>query len=283
MKGPGPALSALLLAPAFAILAAAFVWPVAALARMSLNRSGPGGRLIPDLTIENYVAFLSDSFYWEITGETLRLAATVTLAALLVAYPIALFLFRWDSPWRGPLAVLTISPLLVSGVVRTYGWLVLLGDAGPINTLALWLGATDRPWRLVNNFTGAAIGLTEILTPYMALALIAGFGRLDRAAEEAAASLGASPLRVFLHVTLPLSLPGVLLGCMLCFVLAVSSFVTPRLLGGGRVFTLATEIFEQATLNLNWPLAATISMLMLVLFGVTLVAYGRLMRRVSHG
>ncbi len=281
MKGPGKLVSALLLLPSLAILAGAFLLPVLTLARMSLNATREGGAIIETVTLANYADFLTDDFYWEVTGTTLLLAAIVTLTALLVAYPIALFLFRWESPWRGPLAVLTISPLLVSGVVRTYGWIVLLGDSGPANALVLWLGLSATPLKLSNNFLGAVIGLTEILTPYMALALIAGFGRLDRAAEEAAETLGATPLRTFIHVTLPLSLPGILLGSLLCFVLAVSSFVTPRLLGGGRVFTLATEIYEAAMMTLNWPLAATISMLMLVLFGITLVAYGRLMRTVS--
>ena len=281
MKGPGKLVSALLLLPSLAILAGAFLLPVLTLARMSLNATREGGAIIETVTLSNYADFLTDDFYWEVTGTTLLLAAIVTCTALLVAYPIALFLFRWESPWRGPLAVLTISPLLVSGVVRTYGWIVLLGDSGPANALVLWLGLSATPLKLSNNLLGAVIGLTEILTPYMALALIAGFGRLDRAAEEAAETLGATPLRTFIHVTLPLSLPGILLGSLLCFVLAVSSFVTPRLLGGGRVFTLATEIYEAAMMTLNWPLAATISMLMLVLFGITLVAYGRLMRTVS--
>jgi putative spermidine/putrescine transport system permease protein len=281
MKGPGKILSALLLAPSLVVLAVAFLLPVVTLARMSLNTTMPGGAIVETVTLVNYADFLADEFYWEITGTTLWLAFIVTCTALLVAYPIALFLFRWESPWRGPLAVLTISPLLVSGVVRTYGWIVLLGDQGPANAAVLALGISATPLKLSNNFLGAVIGLTEILTPYMALALIAGFGRLDRAAEEAAETLGATPFRTFIHVTLPLSLPGILLGSLLCFVLAVSSFVTPRLLGGGRVFTLATEIYEAAMMTLNWPLAATISMLMLVLFGVTLVAYGRLMRVVS--
>lgn len=281
MKGPGRLASLLLLTPALVVLAAVFLLPVALLARMSLNATQPGGAIVDTVTLANYGEFLTDSYYWDVTGTTLLLSAIVTLTSLLVAYPIALFLFRWESPWRGPLAVLTISPLLVSGVVRTYGWIVLLGDQGPVNALVRWLGLSATPLRLSNNFTGVAIGLTEILTPYMALALIAGFGRLDRAAEEAAGTLGATPWRTFVNVTLPLSLPGIMLGSLLCFVLAVSSFVTPRLLGGGRVFVLATEIYDAAMMTLNWPLAATISMVMLVLFGITLIAYGRLMRVVS--
>lgn len=272
---------ALLLVPALAIVAAAFLYPVATLLRMSLNEAVSGGAIREAWTVANYVGFFSDSFYLELTGSALLLAGSVTLTSLLVAYPIALFLYRWDSPWRGPLAVLTISPLLVSAVVRTYGWIIILGDRGALNSILRWTGLAAEPLRMTNNWIGVVVGLTEVLTPYMALALIAGFGRLDRAVEEAAMTLGASPWRTFVRVTLPLSLPGIMLGCLLCFVLAISSFITPRLLGGGRVFTLATEIYEQSMLNLNWPLAATISMVMLVMFGVTLVAYGRLARRIA--
>ncbi len=272
---------ALLVLPALAVIALAFLYPVATLFRYSFYESLSGGAMREAWTLANYVGFFTDTFYIELTGSALLLAGTVTLTSLLVAYPIALFLYRWNSPWRGPLAVLTISPLLVSAVVRTYGWIIILGDRGAVNSVLRWLGLASDPLRLTNNWYGVVVGLTEVLTPYMALALIAGFGRLDRAVEEAAMTLGASPWRTFLRVTLPLSLPGIMLGCLLCFVLAVSSFVTPRLLGGGRVFTLATEIYEQSMLNLNWPLAATLSMVMLVMFGVTLVAYGRLARRVG--
>jgi len=271
-------LIAALLAPACLVIGSVFLYPVLTLARMSLNRHESGGAMIEAVTAASYVEVLTDPFYHEIALNTVALAGTVTLCALLVAYPIALFLYRWESPWRGPLAVLTISPLLVSAVVRTYGWLIILGDQGWLNNMLIAIGAIGSPVKLVYNQTGVVVGLTEVLTPYMALSLIAGFGRLDRAVEEAAMTLGAGPLRTFWRVTLPLSLPGILLGCMLCFVLTVSSFVTPRLLGGGRVFTLATEIYDQATEALNWPLAAAISILMLTLFGVTLVAYGRLLR-----
>ena len=117
--------------------------------------------------------------------------------------------------------------------------------------------------------------------PTMILCLLAGFGRLNAALEEAAASLGAPPWRVFIRVVLPLSLPGVLLGCLLAFVLTVSSFITPKLLGGGRVILLATEIYDQAIVTLNWPVAAALSVLSLAVFGAALMLYGRILRQVE--
>jgi putative spermidine/putrescine transport system permease protein len=157
--------------------------------------------------------------------------------------------------------------------VRTYGWIVILFENGLINNALAAMGFNRM--RLIFNQTGVVIGLTEILMPYMILSLIAGFGRLEPRVEEAAATLGASPLRVFLRVVLPLTLPGIALGSLLCFVLAVSSFITPKLLGGGRVFLLATEIYDQAIVTLNWPVASALSILILLIFGMALLLYTR--------
>jgi putative spermidine/putrescine transport system permease protein len=158
-------------------------------------------------------------------------------------------------------------------VVRTYGWIVILFENGLINNALAAVGIGRV--RMIFNKTGVTIGLTEILMPYMILALMAGFGKLDARIEEAAASLGASPMRVFRHIVLPLTLPGIALGSLLCFVLAVSSFITPKLLGGGRVFLLATEIYDQAIVTLNWPVASSLSILILLIFGTALLLYTR--------
>ncbi|HET7094139.1 MAG TPA: ABC transporter permease [Thermomicrobiales bacterium] len=267
-----------LLAPTTLALLAFFVLPLLWLLRMSFNRGLESGVIEEAFTLDSYRAFLTDSFYLAELWRTLWLGVVVTALTLILTYPIALFLIRTRSRWRGLLVALAIAPLLTSTVVRTYGWLVILGNDGLVNGALQRVGLIERPLRLINNQTGVLIGLVEILMPYMALGLLSGFGRFNPDLEEAAMSLGAGPLRAFWRVTLPLSLPGIVTGCLLVFVLTISSFVTPKLLGGGRVFLMATEIYDQATYTLNWPFAAAISFLLLVLFGIVIAVYTRILR-----
>lgn len=272
-------LATLLLGPIIAVNGLAFVMPVLNLLMLSFREGLAGGGLGEAYTLDNWASTLTDSFYLELIVQSILTSLMITLFTLVTSYPIALYLHRAKGRWRTILLVLVISPLLTSAVVRTYGWIAILADDGLINNILLWLGAQSGV-RLLFNKIGVVIGLTEILMPYMILALLAGFGRLDPRVEEAAETLGASPWKVFWRVIVPLTMPGVALGCLLSFVLAVSSFITPKLLGGGRVFLLATEIYDQAIVTLNWPLAATLSMIILVIFGAALVLYSRLLRAV---
>jgi len=271
-------LPALLLAPAGAITLVAFLLPMGWLARLSLGRAF-GGVLIDEVGFSNYVRFFTDRFYLGVLWRSVWVASSVAALAVLAAYPIALCLFRSRSRWRPLLAVLTIAPLLVSSVVRTFGWMIILGDRGWINGLLLGTGMIASPVHLMNNVTGVLIGLTEILMPTTTLALLSGFARLDTAQEEAARSLGAPPWRCFLRITLPLTMPGIIVGALVTFVLAISSFVTPSLLGGGRVPLLASTIYEEALETLDWPFAAAVAVVLVVLFGLVLAGYERLARR----
>lgn len=269
-----------LLLPAVLVNLAVFLVPMGNLALLSLREANEGGALLGGITMATWVKLFEDVFYAQLVRDSILIALSITLLTLVCAYPIALFIHRAPDRWKNILVVACVSPLLVSAVVRTYGWMVILGDRGIIAALLRGIGM-ERPPRMVFNTTGVVVGLTEILMPYMILALIAGFGRLNTSLEEAAASLGARPFTVFRRVVLPLTLPGIMLGCLLAFVLAVSSFITPKLLGGGRVFLLATEIYDQAIVTLNWPVAAALSIVVLVIFGVALTLYGRLARAVA--
>jgi len=267
-----PLVAALLL-PIALVNTVGFLAPVLNLARMSFFEAQGTGAMQEVYTLATWLKVISDSFYAELILNTVVTSLLITVLTLLCSYPIALYLHRSSGLWRSVLLVLVIAPLLTSAVVRTYGWIVILFENGLINNALAAMGFTRM--RLIFNQTGVVIGLTEILMPYMILALMAGFGRLDPRVEEAAASLGASPIRVFARVVLPLTLPGIALGSLLCFVLAVSSFITPKLLGGGRVFLLATEIYDSAIVTLNWPVASALSILILFIFGTALVLYTR--------
>lgn len=268
-----------LLLPMAAVNLLAFVLPMVRLGMISLLESRPGGILTNVFTFGNYINFFTDYFSYQLIWNSLVMSFIVTLGTLVAAYPIALFLHRVNPRWRNILFVITVSPLLVSSVVRTYGWMVILGNQGLVNGLLMQVGVVESPIRLMNNALGVYVGMIEILIPYMALALIAGFGKLDAVYEEAAATLGANAIVRFRRIILPLTMPGVLLGCLLCFVLAISSFITPKLLGGGRVFLLATEIYDQAVVQLEWTKAAATSVIVLVIFGLALALYSRQSQR----
>jgi len=270
-----------LLLPGFLGLIVSFVFPLIYMIRMSFNRGEPNGVVHDGFTFETYAQALSDPYYWQVTGNTFYMGIITAVLCVAASYPIALFLARSESKWKGVLIALAIAPLLTSAVVRTFGWMVILGNQGLINTTLTSMGLIDTPIQLANSMTGVIIGLVEIFMPYAILVMISGFGRINPQLEEAAGSLGASKARVFGKITLPLSMPGVLMAALMVFVLSISTFITPRLLGGGIVQVLATEVYDQATGLLNWPFAAALSTILLVLFGAVIAIYGAVIKKLG--
>lgn len=243
----------LLLAPALALLAGVFLLPVAVMFPTSLRPYVPGRGIGEGWTAAHYVRLATDPFYLEIAGRTLALGLTVTLLALAIGYPVAYFLARSRSPARRWIAILVVFPLLLNLVVRSFGWIAILANRGLVNDALIALGLIERPIRLLFNFTGLLVGLTHIMLPFMILVLAAAIQHVSREVEEAAAVHGASRAVTFLKVTLPLSVPGILSGSILVFVLTISALVTPRLLGGPTYRVMSTLIYDEFLQLLNWP------------------------------
>ena len=261
----------LLLLPTSILLGVIFVIPIGDLIQLSFHTMSGPGQVDSRLTVGNYQSFITDTFLLEILLRTCAMGLLVVVCCLIVGFPVAYYLARTKSRWRGMALFLVISPLLVSAIVRNIGWYPLLSESGLVNALLLKLGVVGSPLQLINNFTGVVVGLVHALLPFMILTLTTVIQRIERDLEEAAANLGAGPVRVFCHVLLPLSLPGVVSGSLLVFTMAISAYTTPAILGGNRVLVMATYIGQQFRTVLDYPAGATAAALLLV-FAVLLTA-----------
>jgi len=233
---------------------------------------------IAEVSLSNYVAVMTDPFYLALMARTIGLGLLVTAITLVLAYPLALTIARSGPVMKSALIAVTLSPLLINLVVRTYAWLVLLGDTGVINKWLRSVRAIGSPLPLSGNMLAVIIGLVHISLPLMALSLIGILERIDASLIDAADSLGASRGRVLRKVVFPLSLPGVGAGSLLVFSFTISAFVTPALLGGNRVSTISTLIYEKFTFSVNWPIGATLVVVLLVLNIGVVALHGRLFR-----
>ncbi len=259
------ALAAGLLAPALGLMAGVYVAPMAVYFVNGFH-AFRDGRILPVWTLQTYADFFADPFTYRVVGTSVGLALVVTGLAVLVGYPLAYALHTRvrSRTARSALAVLLFSPLLVSVVVRTYGWLILLANQGLVNTTLRSLGLIDEPLSLLFNTRGVVVSLTHILLPFAIFPIYSVLGRLDPTLKEAARDLGAGWGATFLRVTLPLTMPGVVAGALICFTLALSAFVTPQLLGGGRVQVLPLTVYN-STVEINWPQGAVASLTLLAL------------------
>ena len=194
--------------------------------------------------VSDFTAFFSDPFYLNILWTTLRVSLISTLLSLLLGYPTAYYMARTKSRMKQVMVVVILFPFLVSAVVRAYGWMVILGGNGLLNQFLMGAGLIAKPLKMLNTEGAVIVGMIHLLIPYMILSLIGVLQSIDPNVEYAAYSLGAGPAKTFARVILPLSLPGILSGCVLVFTMSMTSYVTPKLLGGSKFRMMATMVVQ---------------------------------------
>jgi putative spermidine/putrescine transport system permease protein len=273
---------ALFILPSALLFALFFFLPIGLMAVMSVLTGNPVVMPHVAFTTKHYHRLINDGYYLEVIWTTIRIGLWTTLIALLIGYPLAHWMARTRSRTGHALLLMAVlAPMLTGIVVRTFAWMTLLSDKGVINQILLSLGLIDKPLQLMYNETGIVIGLVHIYVPFMVLTLAGVIGGIDERLEQAAENLGASPLRAFVEVTLPLSLPGILAGSLLVFALAISAYVTPILLGGFQIMTLPILIYQQISANFNIGFAAALGMVLLVISFSLVVAYNHMLGLIS--
>jgi putative spermidine/putrescine transport system permease protein len=271
---------ALLVAPALCLMLVFFVLPYLNLLLISFFTQSHQAPYLRVPTLANYARLARDPFTWTVVWRSLWLGALTTVISLALSYPLAYHLARAPRRWKGGLMVLVISPLLVGVLIRTYGWIILLQDTGLINQLLQAAGMKRLP--LMYNQTGALIGLVHVFIPFMVLSLAGSIQGIDPELEMEARSLGAGAWRTFWRVTFPLSLPGVAAGTVLVFVLAISSYVIPSLLGGFTVLTVPILVVRTITELFNWPGGSAFALLFFAITLALLWLYLRLLGRITR-
>jgi spermidine/putrescine transport system permease protein len=267
----------LLLSPAILSLSLLMVAPVVFVLAYSFWLRTAEGLDIPAFQFGNWTSFFTDTFYWLALYSTFKTALITTAVCIVLGYPTAYFLARAEIKNRGLLLFLMFLPFWVSYIIRTMSWINVLGKNGFVNAVLMGIGITDEPFKLLYNDFSVIMGLVYFQLPYMIINVYVSLDGIDRNLESAARVLGCTPWQSFREVTLPLSLPGLGAGSLLCFVLAAGSYVTPRLLGGTDTLFFPDLIYEAIISQLDWPFGSVLSIVMLVALGLVIAVYNRFM------
>ena len=263
--------------PLVALFIAFFVAPLLVLFALSLHTDVA----MRTWTVSNYVKFFTDPFNYSILIDTLLLGLKATLVCLIFGYPIAWLCARASARWQSVLLFLVILPILTSVVVRTFAWIVILGRQGVLNQIAMGLGLVNEPLRLLYTELGVVIVLAQVQMPLMVLPILTVLSRMDPNLADASRALGAGEWRTFWKVTLPLSLPGIIAGCILTYSASITAFVTQSLIGGARLIYMPLNIYQQAVGANNWPFAAALSIIFLIAV-IAVVAVLNVLARASE-
>jgi len=267
-----------LVLPLVAFALACFVAPLAVLVAVSLHADNE----LHVWSLAQYARLLGETFTLRILGDTMWLGVESTIVCLIFAYPLAWIAVRASARMRSVLLFLVVLPILTSVVVRTFSWIVILGKQGVLNAVLLALGVIDEPAKLLFTEAGVVMVLAQVQLPLIVLPLMTSLSRIDPNLSSASEALGAGAWRTFLRVTLPLSVPGMIAGCILAFAACVTAFVTQTLIGGARLVYMPLFIYQQAVGANNWPLASAASVLFMVAVLAIVYALNRV-GRASRG
>jgi len=266
-----------LLLPGAIFLAMVFMVPVLLFFVQSFH-AFDNGNVVPGWTLSTYQRFVTDPFHWRFVLNSFILGAAVTGITLLLAYPAALIMVSLrGTRWFVVIGLIVFSPLLTSIIIRSYGWLYVLSDSGVLNWLLINAGLTEKPVRLIFNWTGTIVAMVHIEMPFMMFPILSVLMQIPKDLAESAQDLGANAWQTWRRVILPLSVPGTLAGCQVVFATSISAFASPTILGGGRVRVLPVSIYN-SILGLDWPLGAVQSLMLLGLSLLLVTMFSRLMR-----
>jgi len=268
-----------LTAPGVVFFAALLGAPMLMTFLLSLHSYDFNTGIQSDWTIANYIEVLGDSYFQKIFARTFGLALLVTVICVLIGVPEAYVLSKMSSKWRSIFLLIVLGPLLISVVVRTLGWALFFGGNGILTMIAQALGFGDEPVSLMFTFTGMTIALVHVLVPFMVISVWASLQKIDPQCEDAGLCLGASKLTVIRRITLPQAMPGILSGSIIVFALTASAFATPAIIGGRRMKVVATAAYDEYLSTLNWPLGATIAVLLLIANVVIIASYNKVIER----
>jgi putative spermidine/putrescine transport system permease protein len=267
----------LLSAPAFVLFACLLMVPLLLTAVLSFQVFDHATGIKNQLTLAHYAAVLTDDYYHQIFWRTLRISALTTLLCMMVGAPEAYVLSRMRDPWRSILLVVVLAPLLVSVVVRAFGWSMLLGPEGLVNHAMRGLGLPAM--KILYTESAVVIALVHVMLPFMVIPVWTSLQKLDPGLENAALSLGASHFTTLRRIIFPQVLPGVLSGSLIVFGLSASAFAIPGLLGGRRLKMVATVVYDEYLHELNWPLGGAIALTLLLANLALMLSYNRLVER----
>ncbi|MBZ0216718.1 MAG: ABC transporter permease [Fimbriimonadaceae bacterium] len=272
----------MLIVPAVALLFTFFVLPYFSILAMSIRTASARAPYGEGYTLAHFTNALSDDYILGVLMRTVSLGLIVTVITLVLGYPVAYHLARTRSRWKGLLYTFVLSPLLVGLVVRTFGWMIILSNNGVAVQSLRFFGLIDTPIQLMNNNFGVGIALVHVFLPFIILPLLGNIQAINPDLEAAARSLGASRFKAFLKVTLPLSIPGIQAGTILVFVLSISAYVTPAMLGGARAKTMSVLVIQYLVDSFRWPAGAALALILAMTAIVSVLLYFLLTNRIAR-